>query len=138
MPAPILKHFEFEHLPERLKVVSRPICDLAKQMDETLPDGAEKSTGLRKLLEAKDAFVRAALVFVAALSLAGCASSLDAEAARANAANVRQMAGDVDDLAARAGEAVTPAELRTIQLRNAAAVKLADAMAADALGAVTR
>ena len=27
----------------------------------TLPDGAEKSAGLRKLLEAKDCFVRAAL-----------------------------------------------------------------------------
>ncbi|MEJ6283157.1 hypothetical protein [Acinetobacter baumannii] len=43
---------------ERLKA---PIGDLARQMDEQLPDGPEKSTGLRKLLEAKDAFVRQAL-----------------------------------------------------------------------------
>ena len=37
----------------------KPICDLATKMDE-LPDCAEKSAGLRKLLEAKDCFVRAA------------------------------------------------------------------------------
>lgn len=30
-------------------------------MDELLPDGPEKTAGLRKLLEAKDCFVRAAL-----------------------------------------------------------------------------
>ena len=61
MPAPILKYFNYEHLPEHLQVVSKPIGDLARQMDEQLPDGPEKSTGLRKLLEAKDAFVRQAL-----------------------------------------------------------------------------
>ncbi|WP_228271264.1 hypothetical protein [Acinetobacter brisouii] len=60
-PAPILKYFNYEHLPEHLQVVSKPIGDLARQMDEQLPDGPEKSTGLRKLLEAKDAFVRQAL-----------------------------------------------------------------------------
>ena len=61
MPAQILKYFNYEHLPEHLQVVSKPIGDLARQMDEQLPDGPEKSTGLRKLLEAKDAFVRQAL-----------------------------------------------------------------------------
>ncbi|WP_010112820.1 hypothetical protein [Acinetobacter sp. P8-3-8] len=61
MPAPILKYFNYEHLPEHLQVVSKPIGDLARQMDAQLPDGPEKSTGLRKLLEAKDAFVRQAL-----------------------------------------------------------------------------
>lgn len=61
MPNPIMKYFEYAHLPEHLQVVSRPIGDLAKQMDEQLPDGAEKSAGLRKLLEAKDALVRAKL-----------------------------------------------------------------------------
>ncbi len=57
----ILKFFAFEHLPPNLRVVSRPIGELAHQMDETLPDCAEKSAGLRKLLEAKDCLVRAAL-----------------------------------------------------------------------------
>lgn len=61
MPAPIIKYFAYEHLPPHLQAVSKPIGDLARQMDEQLPDGPEKSTGLRKLLEAKDAFVRQAL-----------------------------------------------------------------------------
>ena len=61
MAAPIMKYFEWEHLPERLQMVSKPIGDLAKEMDELLPDGAEKSAGLRKLLEAKDCLVRANL-----------------------------------------------------------------------------
>lgn len=61
MATPIMRYFAFEHLPEHLQGVSRPIGEIAKQMDETLPDGPEKSAGLRKLLEAKDCFVRAAL-----------------------------------------------------------------------------
>lgn len=61
MPSPILKYFEYSHLPPHLRDVSEPICALARDLDAQLPDGAEKSTGLRKLLEAKDAFVRAAL-----------------------------------------------------------------------------
>lgn len=58
---PIMKYFEYAHLPSHLQEVSKPIGELAKQMDESLPDGAEKSAGLRKLLEAKDCLVRAAL-----------------------------------------------------------------------------
>jgi len=61
MSNPIMKHFAYEHLPLKLQAVSKPIGDLARQMDEDLPDGAEKSTGLRKLLEAKDCLVRAKL-----------------------------------------------------------------------------
>lgn len=59
--SPIMKYFNYEHLPEHLQEVSKPIGDLARQMDESLPDGAEKSAGLRKLLEAKDCLVRAKL-----------------------------------------------------------------------------
>jgi hypothetical protein len=58
MASPIMKFFAFEHLPEHLKEVSRPICLIAEQYDKHLPDGPEKSAGLRKLLEAKDCFVR--------------------------------------------------------------------------------
>lgn len=61
MPNPIMKYFEYQHLPPHLQEVSKPIGDLAKQMDEQFPDGAEKSAGLRKLLEAKDCLVRAKL-----------------------------------------------------------------------------
>ena len=55
---PILRYFECDHLPAHLITISRPIRDLAFNLDENLPDGPEKSAGLRKLLEAKDCFVR--------------------------------------------------------------------------------
>lgn len=58
MTTPILKYFNFEHLPAHLQAVSKPIGELARQLDAELPDGPEKTTGLRKLLEAKDCFVR--------------------------------------------------------------------------------
>lgn len=57
----IMKYFEYAHLPTHLQLVSKPIADIAKMMDEILPDGPEKSAGLRKLLEAKDCLVRAAM-----------------------------------------------------------------------------
>jgi len=58
---PILQYFEYAHLPPALQSVSKPICDIAHQYDDMLPDGPEKSAGLRKLLEAKDCLVRASL-----------------------------------------------------------------------------
>ena len=61
MPSPIIRYFEYGHLPPHLQKVSGPIAELANAFDAALPDGAEKSAGLRKLLEAKDCFVRAAL-----------------------------------------------------------------------------
>ena len=61
MSNPIMQYFEYEHLPVRLRAVSKQIYDAANEMDCMVPDGPEKSAGLRKLLEAKDCFVRAAL-----------------------------------------------------------------------------
>lgn len=58
---PILRFFVYEHLPPHLQAVSKPIGDLAREMATTLPPSAELSAGLRKLLEAKDCLVRAAL-----------------------------------------------------------------------------
>lgn len=60
-PSPIMKYFQYEHLPAHLQLVSQDLCVLATTMDRALPACAEKSAGLRKLLEAKDCFVRAAL-----------------------------------------------------------------------------
>ena len=57
----IMKYFEYAHLPAHLQEVSKPIGDLARDMDVSLPNCAEKSAGLRKLLEAKDCLVRAKL-----------------------------------------------------------------------------
>ena len=59
--SPIMRYFETRHLPAGLAVVSTQFRDLAEWVEENLPAGAEKSTALRKLLEAKDAAVRAAL-----------------------------------------------------------------------------
>ncbi|EFD1632231.1 TPA: hypothetical protein P6447_002949 [Escherichia coli] len=61
MSSPIMKYFAYQHLPAHLQEVSKPIGELATLMDESLPDSAEKLAGLRKLLEAKDALVRAKL-----------------------------------------------------------------------------
>jgi hypothetical protein len=57
----LLRYFSWEHLPAQLQEVSRPCADLAREMVFAIPDGPELTTGLRKLLEAKDCFVRAAL-----------------------------------------------------------------------------
>lgn len=59
--SPIIKYFACDHLPKHVHGVSRAVQQLALAMEQTLPDGPEKSAGLRKLLEAKDCFVRAAL-----------------------------------------------------------------------------
>ena len=57
-----MQFFKWEHLPVgQLQETSKECAALAKEMDQALPDGSEKSAGLRKLLEAKDCFVRAHL-----------------------------------------------------------------------------
>lgn len=61
MATTTLKFFKYEHLPAHLQAVSKPFAELAQQMDALLPDGPEKSAGMRKLLEAKDCMVRAQL-----------------------------------------------------------------------------
>ena len=61
MNNPIMKYFAYTHLPEHLQLISKPIGELAETMDAMLPPGPETSAGLRKLLEAKDCLVRAAL-----------------------------------------------------------------------------
>jgi hypothetical protein len=71
----ILQFFSYEHLPPKLQAVSKPFCDLAHavvkgdNVPETgtvtiggpLPRNPERTVALRKLLEAKDAAVRALL-----------------------------------------------------------------------------
>lgn len=57
----ILRYFEYAHLPAHLQPVSAIFHKAARQIDAELPAGSEKSVALRKLLEAKDAAVRAAL-----------------------------------------------------------------------------
>ena len=57
----MLQFFEYDHLPTHLKEISRPFGELAHWVAETLPQNAERTAGLRKLLEAKDCIVRARL-----------------------------------------------------------------------------
>jgi hypothetical protein len=52
--------FEYKHLPEHLQEVSKPFGLLAKDLMK-LPKNPERTTALRKLLEAKDCAVRAKL-----------------------------------------------------------------------------
>ena len=62
MPSTTIRYFQFLHLPDGpLKNISKMVADLASLMEQILPDGPEKSAGMRKLLEAKDCFVRSAL-----------------------------------------------------------------------------
>lgn len=59
--AAILRYFAYQHLPASLQEISRPVHDLAWTMARQLRSDPELTAGLRKLLEAKDCFVRAAL-----------------------------------------------------------------------------
>lgn len=57
----LMKQFAWSHLPAHLQNVSAPLCDVALGMCLMLPDGPELTAGLRKLREAKDCFVIAAV-----------------------------------------------------------------------------
>jgi hypothetical protein len=58
---PILQFFAYAHLPTNLQAVSAPFRDLAHNLVSVLPRNPERTVALRKLLEAKDAAVRAKL-----------------------------------------------------------------------------
>jgi hypothetical protein len=60
-PEPIMQFFAYEHLPERLQGVSIWFHHVAVTVVEQLPRNPERTVALRKLLEAKDAAVRAAI-----------------------------------------------------------------------------
>jgi hypothetical protein len=60
-PEPITQFFTYAHLPRHLQAVSKPFADLANVILTTLPRNPERTVALRKLLEAKDAAVRAYL-----------------------------------------------------------------------------
>lgn len=57
----VMGFFVYEQLPARLQKVSRPFHDLAVVCAMRAPMSPETTVALRKLLEAKDAAVRAAL-----------------------------------------------------------------------------
>lgn len=58
----VLRYFTYDHLPAGdMRDRSHDCADLAYATARLLPDGPELTAGLRKLLEAKDCFVRAAM-----------------------------------------------------------------------------
>lgn len=59
---PVLRFFTYEHLSPHLRTVSQPICVLAHEVAAKYAEGAderETAKALDRLLEAKDAAVRA-------------------------------------------------------------------------------
>lgn len=56
-----MKYFDYGHLPPHLQVASSVVHTAAWTLMPLIPEGPEKDAGYRKLLEAKDCFVRAAL-----------------------------------------------------------------------------
>ncbi len=58
----LLDLFAYEHLPPHLQAVSKPFSDLAHAQADSLGNSPEIGAGLRKLLEAKDCFVRQAVI----------------------------------------------------------------------------
>lgn len=57
----IMQFFAYAHLPEHLQAISQPFGDMATWIENQLPRNPERTVALRKLLEAKDAAVRAKL-----------------------------------------------------------------------------
>lgn len=57
----VAQWFQYGHLPAFVQPVSAEFEQVASRMIAFLPDGPELTAGLRKLLEAKDCFVRAAV-----------------------------------------------------------------------------
>lgn len=58
---PIMQFFGFAHLPEKLQLISKPFGEMAQWIVNNLPRNPERTVALRKLLEAKDAAVRASI-----------------------------------------------------------------------------
>ena len=77
MKEPLLQFFEYKHLPPRLQMISAPFHDMAHNLCNTIERNPERTMALRKLIrseehtselqslrkliEAKDCAVRAAI-----------------------------------------------------------------------------
>jgi len=57
----IMQFFSFAHLPQHLQEVSRPFSEMAERIHSNIARNPERTVALRKLLESKDAAVRAVL-----------------------------------------------------------------------------
>lgn len=57
----IIQFFAYAHLPPHLQEVSKLFGEMAQRIVDTIPRNPERTVALRKLLESKDAAVRALL-----------------------------------------------------------------------------
>ena len=71
----LLKWFPGAHPNRRVNTVQAEFKEFAERMDALLPESAEKTVGLRKILEGKDCLVRACIE--------ACETEQDAEEGRA-------------------------------------------------------
>ena len=55
----MMKWFKWEHLPPHLQVVSKPFGELAAVVVNEIDPGPERTVALRKLLESREAAIRA-------------------------------------------------------------------------------
>ena len=55
----VMQFFAYAHLPPHLQAVSKPFGELADKIVAVCPRNPERTKALNKLLEAKDAAVRA-------------------------------------------------------------------------------
>ena len=58
---PLLRYFSHEYFPQAPQVISAAFSKLAFTAAESVTPSVERNAGMRKLLEAKDCFIRAAL-----------------------------------------------------------------------------
>jgi len=61
MTEQILQFFSYSDLPPKLAEVAKPFAEQADRLVATLPRNPERTIALRKLLESKEAAVRAAI-----------------------------------------------------------------------------
>lgn len=57
----MLQFFSYAHLPDHLRITSQMFHEVAVRIVDELPSNPERTTALRKLLEAKDCAVRAVI-----------------------------------------------------------------------------
>lgn len=106
----LLDLFEHAHLPPHLQTVSAPLSVLAYQMAHTLESGAELTTGLRKLLEAKDCFVRQAVIDARTIETRSASVVDEVETRTAAIGVVDEQSRIISGLAVPFGQ---PTEIRT-------------------------
>lgn len=58
---PALIFFEYDHLPPALQQISKPFHTMAHHLVNELPNNEQRHLGILKLLDSKDASVRARL-----------------------------------------------------------------------------